>query len=193
MIMDPRHRPDRAQDRLIHAALALISERGLGGVTMSAVARRADVSRQTLYNHYQDVESIVSAAIAQHEAESIDRLSALMTTVTAPLERLTLLVRHVAATHASGHPMIRHGFSPEVQEIIDGYDRALRSHVELILVEGVAAGIFRDDIDPPRDAVVLQRMIEAGGELAAQDPDAIAETAAAVIAMAEAAVTARTA
>ncbi|HEU4894721.1 MAG TPA: helix-turn-helix domain-containing protein, partial [Acidimicrobiia bacterium] len=41
------------------AAVRLISERGMPNVAMSAVAEEAGVSRQTVYNHYPDLESIV--------------------------------------------------------------------------------------------------------------------------------------
>ncbi|MGD2044352.1 MAG: TetR/AcrR family transcriptional regulator, partial [Acidimicrobiia bacterium] len=41
------------------AAVRLVGELGMPNVSMSAVAEKAGVSRQTLYNHYSDLESIV--------------------------------------------------------------------------------------------------------------------------------------
>ena len=43
------------------ATFELVAEEGLGSVTMTAIADRADVARQTLYNHFNDVEQIVIA------------------------------------------------------------------------------------------------------------------------------------
>jgi AcrR family transcriptional regulator len=178
-----------ASERIVHATLTLIAERGLVGVTMSAIADRAEVARQTLYNHYADVETIVSAAVEQHQSESVARLTAVLATVASPQGRLEHLVRHTAATAVHGHPLIKQGFSAEVQAVIDGYDQALRSHIESILNDGIEHAEFRGDLHPTKDAVVVQRMIEAAGELAAVEPESVAEIVTAVTATVLAAVT----
>ena len=45
--------------RLLEAARGCALDRGISRVTMSDVARRADVSRTTLYRHYPDVETVL--------------------------------------------------------------------------------------------------------------------------------------
>ncbi|WP_320671283.1 TetR/AcrR family transcriptional regulator [Patulibacter defluvii] len=45
--------------RLLESARACVLDRGVARVTMSDVARRADVSRTTLYRHYPDVEAVL--------------------------------------------------------------------------------------------------------------------------------------
>ncbi|MGX6448969.1 TetR/AcrR family transcriptional regulator [Patulibacter sp. S7RM1-6] len=45
--------------RLLEAARGCVLDRGISRVTMSDVARRADVSRTTLYRHYPDVEAVL--------------------------------------------------------------------------------------------------------------------------------------
>jgi AcrR family transcriptional regulator len=44
---------------LLEAARGCVLDRGISRVTMSDVARRADVSRTTLYRHYPDVETVL--------------------------------------------------------------------------------------------------------------------------------------
>ena len=178
-----------AGERIVHATLTLIAERGLAGITMSAIAHRAGVARQTLYNHYSDVETIVSAAVEQHQTASVEGLAAVLATVSSPQAGLEHLVRHTAATAAHGHPMIKQGFSADVQSVIDGYDQALRSHIESILEDGVNSAVFRRDLEPARDAVVVQRMIEAVGEQVAAEPESAADIVSAVTTMVLAAVT----
>ncbi|VAW04197.1 hypothetical protein MNBD_ACTINO02-1452, partial [hydrothermal vent metagenome] len=75
-------------DRIIHATLALIGEHGFGGVTMSLVAEVAGVARQTLYNHYGDIDSIVAAAIDQHNRESLDLLNAALQVAESPADKI---------------------------------------------------------------------------------------------------------
>ena len=170
-----------AADRIVHATLDLILEHGVSGVTMSAVAREASVARQTLYNHYPDVESIVTAAMEAHQRESLDMLTELMRTIDTPAGRLEHLARHAAAVAAHGHPTFRYGFSSRHQELVAEYDQGVRSLVATALADGIASGQFRDDLDPPRDALLIQRMIDATGELVAEDPEHAASAVAAAV------------
>lgn len=58
---DPR--VQRTRDRLRAALLSLAAETDLGGVTMTSVARRAEVNRATVYQHYADLDALVADAM----------------------------------------------------------------------------------------------------------------------------------
>ena len=167
-----------ANDRILHAAIELMAERGIAGITMSAVASAANVARQTLYNHYPDVESVVFAATNAHQRESIEHLTQVLSTIDSPSSRIEHLVRHAAALAAHGHPSVRDGFSPQVAELLVAHDHEQRRLIATALRDGMARREFREDIDVERDSVLLQRMIEAVGELVAASPD---ETTAVVV------------
>ncbi len=165
-----------ARERIVEAALGLIVERGLGGVTMTAVAEAAGVSRQTVYNHFEDVDGIVGEAITTHQADSIGALEALLSTVDSPAGRIEHLVRHTAALAAHGHraPGMQYGLSPGVQEVLDRHTAEVRSLIAGILRDGIERGEFRPDLDPAADAVLIQRVLEGVGDLVADDPNGIA-------------------
>src|SRR5262249_30791078 len=57
---DPRVR--RTQATLQRALIDLVQERDLSQITVADVADRADVSRSTFYDHYQDVHELAEAA-----------------------------------------------------------------------------------------------------------------------------------
>ena len=160
-----------ARDRISHATLELIAELGLTAVTMSAIAKRAGVARQTLYNHYPDVDTIVGAVVEQHQRDSHSALNAVLATMTSPLDQLAHLVRHTAATAQHGHAMIRSGLSASVQGALDRHDKDMLGVVEEILRQGVKHGELRPDLRPERDAVVVLRMIETAGELVIAEPE----------------------
>lgn len=165
-----------ARERIVEASLGLIAERGLGGVTMTAVAEAAGVSRQTVYNHFEDVDTIVGEAIAAHQAESLGALAAMLSTVGSPSGRIEHLVRHAAALAAHGHgaPGTHYGLSPGVQEVLDGHTTEIRSLIARILQDGMERGEFRSDLDPPADALLVQQMLNGVGGLVVDDPDGIA-------------------
>ncbi|MDF2708029.1 MAG: TetR family transcriptional regulator [Nonomuraea muscovyensis] len=58
---DPRAQRTRA--RLRAAVLDLAAEHEFGSITMSAVARRAEVNRATVYLHYPDLDCLVTDAM----------------------------------------------------------------------------------------------------------------------------------
>jgi AcrR family transcriptional regulator len=51
----------RTRQRLLAAAIALWSERGSLGVTVSAVAERAGTTRRTVYHHFPTHEALIAA------------------------------------------------------------------------------------------------------------------------------------
>jgi AcrR family transcriptional regulator len=165
------------RDRIIHATLMLIGERGLGGVTMSAVADGAGVARQTLYNHYADVDSIVAASISQHARESAQQLDAAMRVVEGPGERLAQLIRHIAATTADApHALdVRHSLSPAAQASLGEFEAVLDALIAEILRDGRRDGVFRTDLNDDVDPVLVRHLLEGLSAAIAHAPDRAAE------------------
>ena len=159
--------------RIVEAALGLIAQHGLGGVSMTGVAGAAGVSRQTLYNHFPGVEEIVTAILEQHQGESLDRLDALLATEDRASGRLELLIRHQAAVvgHPGHGPELARALSAGAREILLQYEASLTDRIVGILADGIACGEFRGDLDPGRDAVLLLRMLDGLADLARSVPD----------------------
>jgi AcrR family transcriptional regulator len=161
----------------------LIAEEGLAAVTMMRVAEDAGIARQTLYNHYPDVDSIVAEAISRHNRESILLLESALSVVDRPDGKLEQLVRHVVAIGAHSHhaPGIEQGLSAAARATLRNFEDALVRRIREILVEGMQAGAFRSDLDPDVDAVLIRHMLEGLSEQSAVKPSnaaALATTAA---------------
>ncbi len=60
-----RPRSGTADRAILDAAMALLSEVGLAGLTMSAVVSRSRVARATVYRRYPTREALIAAALAQ--------------------------------------------------------------------------------------------------------------------------------
>ena len=179
-------------DRIIEAALQLMSERGLGGVTMKAVAETAGVARQTLYNHFSDVDTIVGSAIEAHQTDSLAALRSLLSTIEAPGERLDHLVRHFASSAAHHAPLaaIQHGLSGRARESLAAFDLEILAIIEEALEDGVARGDFRNDIVATRDARLVHGMLGAAAGAVAAKPDELGDIVAGTIGTVRAAVAA---
>ena len=55
----------RQRRQIMTVALELVSERGLAGVSMSALAQRAGISRATLYHYFPDLEQVLLAWVGE--------------------------------------------------------------------------------------------------------------------------------
>lgn len=95
---DPRARRTRA--RLRAAALDLAARQEIASITVSALAKRAEVNRATVYLHYPDVDALVTDAMDDAVA-AVARAAALCP-LDAPPDRapepLAELFTHVAGT-----------------------------------------------------------------------------------------------
>lgn len=160
-------------DRIIHATLQLIGEHGLGGVTMTSIAKGAGIARQTLYNHYADVDTIVASAIGRHNDEAIELLEGAIAVVDSPTARLEQLVRHVAAVSDSHTRLLAAPtLSRAARESLAAYDTALDGILREILESGRETGEFRANLEPSLDAVIVRHLLEGVADLVAADPDA---------------------
>jgi AcrR family transcriptional regulator len=66
-----RPRSERARQAILAAALALAAEEGAAGLQMEAIARRAGVSKETLYRWWRSKTEVVLDALAERGERTI--------------------------------------------------------------------------------------------------------------------------
>jgi AcrR family transcriptional regulator len=66
-----RPRSERARQAVLAAALAVVAEEGLAGLHMEAIARRAGVSKETLYRWWHSKTDVVLDALAERGEQTI--------------------------------------------------------------------------------------------------------------------------
>ncbi|MGW4381023.1 TetR/AcrR family transcriptional regulator [Kitasatospora sp. NPDC004531] len=146
---DRRERRKReTRDRILAAATALIAERGYEATTYDLIAERADLGRQTVFNHFPRKEDLVVAWV-QTRRDRLDALAAegdtRADTADGPaLHRLTALFAAMAD--------------------FDDRDRAVAR--ELHTAKVLARGFLPGAPPPPALAALLAKARDAG-ELAA--------------------------
>src|SRR3954469_3887318 len=77
--------------RVLDAAMEVLADQGVDGVTMQAVAERADVALRTIYNHFANREAVVLEAYERSAQAVHDAFAALPTDGT-PQARLGWIV-----------------------------------------------------------------------------------------------------
>jgi AcrR family transcriptional regulator len=128
---------ERTRRRIVEAARRLMAERGPESLTVSAVARAAEINRTTAYQHFRTRDELVRAVTA----ELTEEVGALLTEHGAAAERIDQIagyfVDHPEHARLALHlllaesPFPREAWSPILREM-----RSLR-----------AGGAVREDVD----------------------------------------------
>jgi len=139
---------------------------------MIEVARTAGVARQTLYNHYPDVDSVLADALARHNQHRLEQLrSAVSVAETAP-DKIEQLARHIALISTEqGHSIdLDHSLAPHHRVALTSFNSALEALIVDIINQGQADGSFRADLDAGVDAPLVRQLLTGISNLVSADP-----------------------
>ena len=145
------------------AAITLISERGIGSVTIESVAVMAGVSDRVVSSHYPDTRALIEAAILLDEHRFNREVEQRWASQDSPSEQLLTLLRHL---------VLQYDWSVWIElwsvALREDWVRLLRHRIdqeyhrmfEVVIERGVAAGEFEVD-DAPRIAVALATLVDS--------------------------------
>ncbi len=175
------HGPDEnsTRRRIIDAAMSLVEERGMTEVSMTAIAERAALSRQTIYNNFANVEAAVCAYMVAEIDDMVAEIDARLAAMGDPAAQLREFIR-MAMHRFANHDFImslRMGMSPETEGVIAAHLAHAQRVLGRIIDEGVESGDFRTHM--PSD-VIAETIFHMVGGLApfighGGDPDLTAQ------------------
>jgi AcrR family transcriptional regulator len=189
-----QRRKEARPQEILAAALALFAERGFAATRLDDVARRAGVTKGTLYLYFPNKQKLFEAVVRQALVPNLERGEALLDEADAPaalmLEHLMRSWAELALSPAGAIPKIiisEAGNFPELacfyrEEVVDRGIELMRRVLRL----GVARGEFRalDDFDnavrciwaPVVLAMLWRHSLGRHEEVDRFDPEAICET-----------------
>ena len=165
------HRRSRTVDSILMAALLTVSQDGVAGLTMSAVAARAGVSRQTLYGYFSDVDAILAGMVMMGDA-GVDELADRMESKLDPRAALSVLVSAAVESVAAGHPSrstIAAAMPADLRADMRVHEERAERLVVDLLLRAQRDRLVRTDLDPEIDGRILYRAAFAGAELAGRE------------------------
>ena len=162
---------------LLDAALACVMDVGLRRTSLADVARRAGVSRMTVYRQYSDLDTLVGALLTRELTTVIGEVDASVRALPTARERLVEAAVQVVERTAE-HPLYRRilDLDPELllPLIVDRFGSTQRAALALIaaqVAEGREDGSIRDvEVDTAATVVLLTaqsfvfsaRLVDAG-------------------------------
>ncbi|MGI9021026.1 MAG: TetR/AcrR family transcriptional regulator [Solirubrobacterales bacterium] len=163
LALDPSVAPpdDATSQRILDAALALVANAGMRGVTMDAVAGRAAVGRMTVYRRFGDRAGLVEALTVRETRRSLAQIAA--TQANPELGPVELVAEGFAAAIriAREHPLFSRISALDVIGGLNSPQEKTARMLREFLAELIRDGQRRDemrDVDPEHAAELLLRI-----------------------------------
>ncbi|MEU8540519.1 TetR/AcrR family transcriptional regulator [Streptomyces sp. NPDC048717] len=175
----PRGGPDRREqrriatrERLLTVALELFATQGYAGTTYDHIAARADVGRQTAFNHFRRKEDFVAAWIERRHALMDQRAAADTAAGRPAAQALADVLRELSDLMAEEYTLAKGLFDGGVLQAVFGSGTGTPRAILATVERGQAAGEIRRDADAEAvadliaDAYVtaVGRWLAAGGD-----------------------------
>jgi len=111
----------RTRDRLVNAAMAVISRKGVDSTTIQEITETADLGFGSFYNHFSSKDDIVKEAINELYERIGRQIDMAISAIADPLEAMTMGIRLFVAMTSDrkeiGQFLIRVCMVPEFKEI----------------------------------------------------------------------------
>ncbi len=105
-------------DRIMDATLEQLAESGLAELVVEDVARRAEVTRMTVYRRFGDRQRLIEATMARESARLLAAVAAADDSGADPVERIVQILT-TSLTVARRHPLVAHWLATNPGELLD--------------------------------------------------------------------------
>lgn len=168
--------PESIEQRLLDAAVEAATIHGITKLSMGDVARRAGLSRQTLYRYFPSKDALVAAVVGAETTTLIEQVVGAAISVDDPRASLEAALG-TAFRLLRDHPLLDRLLRTEPESLLpllttDGSPAMVqvRTVVELLVAERSPAAVADDPVALRRFADVLTRLIISYAVSAPDDP-----------------------
>lgn len=155
------------QEQIIHAALALIAEKGLKQLAVAPLARRVGLVPSAIYRHFKGKDEIIDGVLNFVEQGLISNVDAVSAKTQDSVERLRLLLAKHAQFIRENRAIPRVIFSEEVYGASHNHKAKVAllinrylARIEAIIRQGQSRKEIRTGIDPSTLAVLFLGLIQ---------------------------------
>ncbi len=151
---------EETRQRIIEAARAMIVESGFHRASLGDIAKRADVTRATIYNHFGSKFGVLEAVATDSlQRAGLDRIGPLLKNADAR-EAWEASTRESTRMWAAEHEIFRKviglaSVDPEAQQIVEERDAGRRAAMAQLAGQLAEQDYLRPGITPERACTVL--------------------------------------
>lgn len=140
------------KEKIIVAADDLFMRLGIRSVTMDDVARELSMSKKTLYQYFDNKDSLVTAVVEEHLAKERDEFCKIADEAENAIEEMHRIAgclrSHVSSTNPSTLHDLQKFHSNAWDLFLEFKNAFIRGHVQQNIEKGMREGYYREDIDP---------------------------------------------
>ncbi len=138
-------------EKILSASAELFSQYGFKTITMDDIARRAGISKKTLYQHFANKQEVVNESVVWYKNQMAENCGAILSGVENAIEAMVRMLAFFDTMHRKINPMAlfeMQRFYPEAyntfREMLVGRDVVMmRDNI----LQGIKEGLYRADIN----------------------------------------------
>jgi AcrR family transcriptional regulator len=153
---------EETRTNIIECAMKFFKDKGFAGTSMEEIAEKSDVSKGTLYNYFQDKESILSAYFQSVIKEYKEKTKLDITNVEGLENKLFKLVEFINDIFNKNLELTTIYFNYRLQNlfITDPLDKTKRSGIEDVISEVIAEAYKKNELRKDVHIEVLVRNLQ---------------------------------
>ncbi len=137
--------------KILSAAVELFRQYGFKAITMDDIARRAGISKKTLYQHFANKNEVVAESVVWYKTRLCDSCVSVMKEAANAVEALVRTQVIMDRMYKETNPIAIYElqkYFPEAYEIFR--NKLMQEDMEIIkqsILQGIAEGLYREDVN----------------------------------------------
>jgi AcrR family transcriptional regulator len=137
--------------KILSAAVELFRQYGFKSITMDDIARRAGISKKTLYQHFANKSEIVNESVVWYKTRICDNCEAVMAQSTNSLEAMVRTQVLMDQVHRQMNPVALYEMQRYFPEAYQTFrEKLVEQDVEIIkatILKGIEEGLYREGVN----------------------------------------------
>ena len=137
--------------KILGASAELFSQYGFKTITMDDIARRAGISKKTLYQHFANKQEVVNDSVTWYKNQMTENCGAVLLNAENAIEAMVLMLAYMDDMNKRINPMAlfeMQRFFPDAYKIF----RELLEQCDVVMLrenilQGMREGLYRDDLN----------------------------------------------
>lgn len=139
-------------EKILTSSIELFSQYGFKTITMDDIARRAGISKKTLYQHFANKHEVVNESVTWYKHNTTENCAVVIGEAENAIEAMVKIIAFFDGLYKRINPMAMfemQRFFPEAYKKFR--DLLLERDVMMIrdnIVQGMKEGLYREDVNP---------------------------------------------
>lgn len=159
--------------RIIEATLSLIHSDGLSRLSFSNIAKTAGVTRQTVYNYFPDVETIIAQALDAHSEAMEQHLLEIIQTPNTTRQKLRAFAQFQISMASPEHNSIslEAGLSAKVRARLAGHKNSIKTALKNAIAQGIKNKELPKNLEPALASELVWGLVQGATDAATAYPE----------------------